>query len=605
MTWLQGITTWGALVPKLAQLACGEVADDLSVTCATGDRWVRDISTSYDLIRTPTSQDVASGTLHNRAGYFTLMSYNAGVTPNTYTIHKGVCKMTAVFSGVPTGLTAANRWVVFVKVNTVNTTPSDYSTARLDVYYLDLDANTTSALGSATSQAPNAAGTVTVTLGTRTFTINVSDPSGTLAAGTVWCRGFTATYVGGVDWFGPFYCRKSAPATFTVNPPGTVATDYDLVDIYTATSTIANVVPAGPSWAWFPGGILDGVGIKTNTALTGAQYTFSFNMALHKMRMFAQSGAANGQVGCDYGGGGGLDAGTYRRKGGWTSAIWMMPFTTAGSVVSTSQVQYWMSVKANKILIILNGDPGATGVTSSAGMWTFTPYDYLGGSYDKFPVIVTAAVNVGESTTTPDAHTLKTMMRYMDQVIRQNGSEGRDWQDKWLRWDTAVNVGTVGPGSTAPFQDNQIVSHSFCGTTDAVGTALPMLTVNSGGGGANNSPSAIPALSTKPNVLSGKWRMYGYSFPDILFPVANVSVSTTFVQNTTFIGRAGECDAPRGYVPAAVTSPWLLLPGGQFATGDELTDTISGAKFFLVVGTLYTGIFGTTGNGAGVAVLEN
>src|SRR4249919_15806 len=44
MSWLKGNTTWGNLATDLTKLVCGEIADGVGTTCATGDRWVRDVT---------------------------------------------------------------------------------------------------------------------------------------------------------------------------------------------------------------------------------------------------------------------------------------------------------------------------------------------------------------------------------------------------------------------------------------------------------------------------------------------------------------------------------------------------------------------------------
>lgn len=607
MTWLQGTTTWGALVPKLAQLACGEVADDLSVTCATGDRWVRDISTSYDLIRTPAALDINTGTLHMRAGYWTALSYRASLAPNSYSWLQTVCKQTAIWSGVPTGIGANSRWTIVIGFGIANTVASNYSTARFS--WVLYDADTGGVINSGTANPLSTTGDATLTVGGRTFGINVTDPSGIIPVGAMFYRSFTATYLGGVDWFGPYYCRRTGNPTFTVNPPGTAGTDYDTnVDIACAATAMGSAGVFGASQGtaistpYHAGGWLSGVGIKTNAGLTGAQYAFSFNMALAKIRMWAASGANNGQINCDYFGGGALDSGTYRRMGGYTdtatsttnpTGCWMRPFATPGSVLSSSQVQYWMSVKQNKIIIILNGDPGASGNLTNGGVFTYTPYDYLGAGYDKFPVLVSRTAT--NTNLAGDAIQFHKDGSYFIQAFHQDGSEARDWQDKWLRYDSGTN--TVTYANNQPSTDQIGILYPYSSTGVAPTTPVPGLYDTSGSTGYG--PAIAPLVSTKPNAITGKWRMYG-------FTVEDRNWWNNFYGTQTNV--AWEDDYPKGYVAASVTSPFLYIPTGQFATGDELTDTVSGAKFFLCVHSTASGYFGLLGamtGGGGVAVLEN
>jgi len=620
MTWLKGTSTWGTICTDIAKLACGEMADGSSVTCASGDRWVRDISTSYDLIRTPASTDINTGVVHQRAGYFTLLSFRSGSLPTTLSFMQPVCKQTVVWSGVPTGA-SNNRWQLYVMIVTSNTTPGNYSTARVSAFCHDADstASPPTQIGSTQSFiAPNAAGDVTFTIATKTITINVTDPSGTLPLGSLWIRGFTSTYLGGIDWHGPFYCRRSANPTYTVNPTGTVGTDYDLnvdsptpqvTNLFTTASFINNWTPG------FIGGILSGVGFKTNTGLSGSRYTFSFPMALAKMRLVPLAGSDNGRIACEYGGGGNLDGSTYRRVGSFyvtgngsgTGNPWITLFNTAGSVTSSTQVQYWLSVKSNKLIIILNGDPGATGQTCHAGMWTFTPYDYLGGSYDKFPVVFSRYGDINPSQFADMCRVIH-INRYIDQVLRQDGSEGtRDWQDKWLRADTIFNATQYNGASPT---DNIKLSGYMTGgqsqgtsSTEGYGSQVFLQAYNANFGGVG--VTIAPIVSTKPNAITGKWRMYGFPIVDRGWS----AISSFQGSEGLAVNTSREDDFPRGYQAGSVTSPFLYLPGPGYATGDELTDTVSGAKWFLILSasTVSAGLLGPlnySGNAGGIAVLE-
>lgn len=604
MTWLQGTSTWGNIVDDIVKLACGEIADGAAVTCAIGDRWIREIA-GQNLMRTPSSVDVNTGTLHQRAGYATLVSYKSTTLPTTYSWLQGVCQQTGIWSGVPTGVTN-NRWVLAVRVDTANTTPGDYSTAVLRFCTVDGDTGSTITAGS--SVAPNAAGNVTITSASKSATFNVTDPSGTLVVGTMWMRAFTSVYLGGIDSFGPMWHRRTGNATFTVNPPGTVTTDYVTdVDIAAPTAaqqlnpaSVAIYAAGGSGSITILPGLWGGVGIKTNTSLTGAQYAFSWTMAYFKMRPLANSGASNGQIDLEWGGSIALDGATYRRMGGYKITAWLRPFSTPGSVSSSSALQYWMSVKPNKIIIVLNGDPGNSGLITDAGVWSFTPFDYLGGSYDKFPIFVSRP----PINSTGSYIGGQMQMTYMHQVWRQDGSELRDWQDKWMRYDMC-HITTI-TGMSAPSSTNERVGIFSSLTGTGNGPIYPIegyndTDLNTTGYGAGSNP----LISTKPNAITGKWRMYGFPIADRVWWVQGSGGGS---QGTDPIVPF-EDDIPRGYVAGSVSSPFLYLPSGLWASGDELTDTVSGKKFFLVshdtTGTgIFAGLLGAFNTGAGVAILE-
>ncbi len=615
MTWLQGTSQWSDIADLITDLACGDAADDTATFVDAADQWIREHA-SQNLMRTPATEDVNTGTQTQRAGYFALCSYVHTQSPNAYNFLESVCRQTAVWSGVPSGV-SNNKWVLFVRVETANSTPGTYSTAQ--VRWAVADGDTGTLISSGTLASPDASGNVSITSGTRTCTFQCTDPSGTLVVGTLWMRAATSVYVGGIDSFGPLWNRRTGNATFTVDPPGTVTTDY-VKDVDIPAITAAQGITCSPSiyasgsstTTFFPHGLWGGVGIKTVTALTGGSvsgagtpYACSWDMAYFKMRVIPGSGATNGQLNLEWGGSLADDGGTFRRIGGFLTSAWMVPFTVPGSVDPSSALQYWISVKPNKIIIILNGDPGDSGVLTDGGMWSFTPIDYLAGSYDKFPFVVSKVPS--DSTTQPIAVLMQ--FTYMQQVWRQDGSESRDWQTGWMRYDS-VHITSVA-GTTTPAIGGGIdligVLTRFAASGNAITYSVPGYNTNDNNFDGHGSQIA-PFESTKPNAISGTWRMYGHPVADVPWWAGSSAGATT--GNDPDVER--EDDLPRGYVEATVDAPFLYLPGGNWASGDELTDTVSSNVFFLVrhaVGVEKAGILGAFGDSGaalagGIAVLE-
>src|SRR5438445_7675663 len=267
MTWLKGATTWANLANDLTKLIVGEKADDSAVTVASGDKWVRcytrtvtdgalnstttitsataafatadvgaqvigigipagatiasvtnattavlsvaatatstgvSLQICLDTIRTPASKDVASGNMSNRSGYWTVCS-NAS-SPSLSGAVASVCRQTAPFSSDPS-TSGFHRWNASITITTANTVSGNYSTARYSILVYDSDSG--AVLLNSSGQAPTSGGVCTVTNGA---TVTIGDPSGFVAVSTMWVRGFTTTYMYGIDLW-PMLSRQGA-----------------------------------------------------------------------------------------------------------------------------------------------------------------------------------------------------------------------------------------------------------------------------------------------------------------------------------------------------------------------------------------------------------
>lgn len=565
MTWVKGQTTWSSLVDKLTKLACGEVADDSSVTVAVGDQWVREIG-GQDLLRSHASENVSVPNMSNRSGYWALAWGNYSFA-NT-AAQKAVCKQNNVFTSTPTGV-VSGRWWIRLTVTQANTVAGNYSNLIFSYFGQDADTGATLTSWNNSGAVPNSAGVYTLPNG---CVVQFSHPDGIIPYGVVWLRGFTTTYTGGIDYW-PMLNRKAAAPSFSVAPAGVAGTDYDVVEIPTGYSQLwANNSTAGPAYNMH---MHQGLGFKTNGGLTGGLYTVNWTMAGQKLRLYAGSGAENGRVYLEIGSGGAVDSvyqgPVYRQYGdgfnykkmpwnalagnnqnpagyGPNGTPWLYPFITPGSVSGGAPVQYWMSVKPNRIAIVLNGDPGYSGKMTCNWVGKMTPYY---PSYDTFPWVW------GQHATSPmPGMGMHTQWTLVGSKLRADGSEGRDWQTGWMRSDLSW-LTYAGGVANNPFMNN----------------GFPLWPVNafSQDPANNNARYWAPMDQTKPSTWDNKWWLYGFVMTD-----HGHSIDGSMAWNAAHDDRF-----PRG----KIASGCLYLPGhssGGWASGDELTDTVTGDKYFLV-----------------------
>lgn len=577
MTWLKGSSTWADICSDLTKLACGEMADGASVTIDSADQWTRQV-VAQDYIQSPVSEDIALPNMSNRTGYFALGSYISGVanTSHQQTWVQSVCKNTGLWSGVPTGVTA-NRWILIITITTANAVAGTYSDLRYSASIIDIDTGTL--LTTTTGNTVAAGGTASLSILTKTLALTFSDPSGIITNATKWWRSFTSVYTGGFDYMGPLFSRRRSAPTFSVALPGVAATDYDITEITTpivAVGSLPTGVPAGNNG-------LTGIGWKTATFLTGALYTCTWDLVFQTARMIAASGGSNGQITLEWMGGLASDAGTYRRCGGLSLATWLRPYQTPASVTSGSIIEYWMSVKPNKIVVILNADPSQSGKLTCAMIGTFDP------------VVPTVDINPAFITNTPlDYNTDQqsyqgslpfTQTGLFGWMLRSDGSEVRDWQTGYIR---DAEFGAASSGSDT-FGEAQLARMS-----SGVSLQLPNIIVQStNAAGGTIAPLHHPANQFKPAYVDDMWWLYGISLVESM----NISVSAEYPRESYV----------RGYLDGP-DSPIFWIPGGQWTSGSELTDTLTAKKYFLVAadhhGILWRFRYNANQYTGGVAVLE-
>jgi hypothetical protein len=607
MTWLKGTTTWGTLGNVLTQLICGEVADSNSNTCAAGDKWVREqtrtvtdavlnstttltsataaftaadvgslviatgvplgtvinsvtnattvvMSTAatatasgvtaqfcWDTIRTPSVKDVSTGACANRTGYFANVSASISNSGGFLsTVGNGACKLINPFTSDPS-TSGFHRWYVVISVIGANSVSGNYSTATLSYQYYDAD---TGALVGNSNATPNGAGNATLS---NVLQVNVSDPSGFLNVNMKWIRAFTSTYMYGIDWW-PMLPREGSTApSFTAAPPGVSGTDYDIVRI--AAPVAASGVYTGYSSSRC--GPFYGLGIRTATGLGGnALYTVTTSMALAKCRIF--NSATNGVLSLDVSGSKPDTANTTTMRGiELRIATWIKAFQTPASVSSSSQVQYWLSVKNDGIVLLLNGDPGVSGKMGSSWICSFTPSD---SSYDVLPVLFNTDVLDFTTDNSGATGICGVQYSYWGQRRRQDASEtsaSRDWQTKWLRCDHGAAVLWAGASAL-----------DISGMISALTSLYPF-------GAANGTASGnYPSRQYKPGP-DGKWWLYGFQYAEMGFNSSN------------WQGAAVSVVDDLRFVRGSHTSRLLYLADTGWNNGDELTDTGTSQKYQL------------------------
>lgn len=615
MTWVKGLTTWGALEHDLTSLIVGDKADDSATTVASGDRWVREVTRTVtdgvlnstttvtsatasfvasdvgslvigtgiptgttissvtnattvvlsaaatasasgvtlqvctNTIRTPAAKDVATGNISNRSGYFANMgvgsSIQAAFPASAVAGMSTVAKVVNPYTSDPSS-SGFHRWILLLVVSTANTVPGNYSTGLVQYYGWDADSGTI--IWGGTAVAPNAAGNVTITNGLQ---VNISDPSGTLTVQTKFARGFTSAYMYGIDYWPMLYRASSAPS-FSVAPAGVNGTDYDIVKLPSPPQNLGGQVIDR-------GGLFHGLGIKTATGLgASALYTVSFPMALAKTRIFS-SGTA-GLLSLDVGGSA-KDAvnslSTFRCLG-IRVTNWLKMFQTAGSVTTSSQVQYWMSVTADGVAIALYGDPGSTGKIGTAWIGAGTPID---PTYDVFPISYNVSIQDYSTDAVGENMIVGTQYSYWALRRRQDGSEGsRDWQTKWMRADGLMCYAAY---AGAYYIDTSSTSYyALTPATASAAQALQPIGVASTIGGANTN--GVPARQNKP-APDGKWWLYGAQYAEGTWGGINA-------------GTTDEARFPRW----TQNTRWVFIPDIGWASGDELTDSVSGTKYFLI-----------------------
>lgn len=570
MAWLQGNSTWGTIDIDLAKLLTGSMNDGVGAN-AGADAWVYDISSSYLTLKTPPATDLTLNPVGaTLAGSFSLLSSNISSTGTSglaanygMTPYQTSCLVTAPISAASFSSTLHGRIAVLLQVYQPNTVAGNYSTARLYAYFYDPDNNWSNLSQSGNIYSPTAGGTITLPNG---LSVTIADPSGFIPSTSYWCRGFTSTYVYGIDAW-PFYARASGAPVYGTAPPGVAGTDYDLIN---------QVVPVGSTNStmntYYPGGWFSGLGIKTATGLgSNALYSITSITGSQMKLAIVKNPTTAGELDLNFGPMplDSINGSVPRPSASSTVTSWLRCVLTPTSVTSAMGIQYWICVKPKGIAIVLNADTGFSGRMGCAFVGamdtTFDSMDVTPWYASQSPSDFTSGANSVQSQ-------VIAYRSYFASRRSQDSSESpRTWQTHWMRTDFFTGYG--------------------------FGWSLVMPGLASGSQNPNlGMPAWNVGFQPKPN-FDGKWWLYGVTFTE--GPGGSLPMALTN-QNEY-----------NGFVRGTSTSRWAMIPDGNWGNGDEIQDSVTGAKWFLIKpdytgmpGRIYNGQSGSSTSG-GIAIREN
>lgn len=585
MTFMKGVTTWALLRDKIVDLATGVGVDDFGVGASTGDRWRR-MDPNEPFIAPPATTDTALS-LEQRAGYWMRVDDTCLYASDVVAVGAATYVRTSALVTGTWGASAREMVIFSVVITKSNTTPGDYSTAI--VFLKAFGASTLDSYGAMinTSGIPNAAGVVTITGGGLTFTVQVGDPTGTLALNAVFYRAFTDEYRGGIDNWKGFGEATTSP-TFSVAPPGVLGTDYAPVryglhwpsGVSTSYFTYPAYPSSGTTHLIAPG---HGLGIKSQAALTGGRYVveYSKNDAMGSVLYAADTPSSSYFLTYAFGGIGlspsglmqyGIEGsnGAFNGPSGASNVrrapAFVRPFSSPPS--ASARVEYWLSVTPEHLALSVNGETGYSGLESQNMVAKIQmadptgPQNWFLGGVDP---LVTGAdkkwVRLG-------VHPL------IGKVLKKGLRDAdRDWQTGVGRYDY---IGVPMAGWSAAFGEYSIQYFLVSDYPSEVA-----------GLNASYMQTAIPGTTdrlTTPVRGVSEWLMAGAAL--LSGPGAT----------STDVSWAGMM-RPEGYVDHGL----LYTSKSGFSNGDELTDTSTGKKYLLWLGSSRSGIAGAT---FGVAMEE-
>lgn len=579
MTWLHGSTTHTLLQDKLTKLIAGEVADDSSVTVPVGTAWLRDAG-GEDFLSTPASVAYTIPNTKYRTGYWLpidvkentfLTGWSAFAIPfsSMQSNHASFCRTSTIASALSSG----TRVLCKVTVTTPNSVAGDYSTLRFTAASWNMD--TGALIASNTAQAPNSSGVLASTFGTLTsHVLTFGNPdTGIVPNGATWVRCFDTTYKGGIDAWPMWKHRQNGvtTTTYATPPPGTITTDYAIVEyssfganaVNTSAHTIASNASTEASFA-------SGLGIKTATGLgSGALYeVVGWSCCRTRIRILGGANAVTaGTVDCEVHAGAANNpfSSTYGRVGGSRINQWLRAFKTSASVVNGDTIEYYVSVKADQIVVVLQGNPAATalGKLTVAGILAIrTDVD----SGDHFPVMSSHFCN----DYTADNTTVGTIGHAKHLLFDQKGCDSpsrdvvvgsvRDWYTGWARPE--LWKGTFGQsGAATGFSDF---------STSLNGAAW------TGGKLSNTSgiwAGDIPVVSFKPNPLDSKWWLY---------PIGYIDAGIVNPAETNYVSTDPTAYQYKRMYRGATDESVCWLPDFGWSSGDELYEAATGKRWLLI-----------------------
>lgn len=561
MSFLYGRTTWGALRDKFLGLISGASLDDQAVACDVGDRWrVSSSGVSGDYSMAPPATEDETITQEHRMGYWSrfddcVLYYDGTVSGKDFMQQK------SCWSAWDTNF---KEWVIVTtRVSVTNTTASNYSTARVILYAFSLGSDGSHfAMSSGTTLTPASDGTCTYTYGSSTMTFKIGNAAtGKVMQDSFYARCFANTFRGGVDWWRRSGRNVDGLHSFTETPTGTEGTDWTVnigpqqlaspgvnnsnySVIYNYMAGLSNVSGASVSQLGSCG-----LAIKTNAGLTGDHYKVSFTK--QEALCYLSSSATSlyllpGGFGVAFDGTPvwGVEGNSYASA----AYSWLNGSPASGDSI----VQYWITVSATSISVVLN-------VQQTSG-WQITSNTYTKVVRDD----ESYGVCWMRGYLGYNMYWLRNGMSALLERAMYKGAGfndgGRDWQTGQGRLDIT------------PLLYYNFWYRDACGGQNFYFFDSELLYLQSRGSYSNNAILALPQINDKDflPLSDTRWRMSGFSLMDD-------SAATAY---DTVKGRIGK-NLFRGYVAEGL----YQAQSGDYNAGDELTDTVTGDKYLLWIGS--------------------
>jgi hypothetical protein len=567
MTYLTGITTWGNLLTDMRELICGRKADDLGTTVPVAERWRDgfDPTGGNMVLAPPASTSDRTVSLEHRTGYWnrfddTCIAVGAPGSETQYV------RMTSVWNAWHTNFNEALHLAMVV--TTPNTVAHDYTGAVVRIRGFSMP-------GAGSYQSITSGSTVTLDAsgnGTWTYTtgysmsFKVAHPAdGILKTSAYFQRTFTDAYRGGIDsWRG--YARRTTAMTYDIAPSGAQGTDWAETGTYAAQHTTSGSssyveAPVNGTSTQVAHNFSQGLGIKTNAALTGARYVVTFDYCASSMGLFYLSGQ---QIFHRHGGVGytttasrvsGLEGNQHGGTG------FLDPFS--GTPVSDTPIQYWIKISPTCFAIVLYGDSDKQGritgnmIARIDGFDVDDPQDCWAKGYN--------VMSTSTSSLSSYCYKMGAALPYERAWVKGWRDGGRDWQTGMGRWDFFVHT----HGGSAAYDG---AAYGFNCVTATLG--LTRVLNNDLDSSTNNA--WVPTSNTSPS----QWVL----LQDPHWPLNGWALADFGQDDTVSLGSAGLM-RPRGTITEGFFQTW----SGSWSTGDELLDTSTGKKYKLFGRSNYIG----------------
>ena len=405
MAWLRGSSDWNNLRQDLYNLITGAAAagqrgsgqSGNGATAASGD-WVGLDPTNF-IVRSSDTLVPFYCPIELWRGIPRFIIHSAAASSTTI-VQEGKPTFTGIYNGM--GGNARAYFIAYLSV--INTTAGDLLGAQVTWQLFNADTGATIKTATATNLTSGSVSTITLTGGiSLTITVNPEQRfSGTSIA--YWARGYSTTYPQGVDYH-PDLAKVDTSQAITISSTATGTNLYSLDTDY-------KIVSQGDTYPTSSGGGMIGGAVTNYHYADRGQYGVFSGIEWQAVAAPPTTGSTYYVVSCNcfqaymYISAAGIQStcitlepmefwDPIRQKGramcittGATNAPinsqsrYSTPMVAlfTGSPLSTYYVNYWISVKADKIVLIMRGDPANGGLMS---MFTFQKTTAINSAVDK------------------------------------------------------------------------------------------------------------------------------------------------------------------------------------------------------------------------------